>query len=202
MNDLLSGLLGGVSPQITNQLSSKFGIDQNVASQLLPAIAPLILGGLKRQADNNGGQQRVEHILDKYGSESVLNDVNGTIQQQSLNANPDPDLGGLLGGSGTQAAQALSGKFGLDMGTAMKLIPILAPFILGALSKHRNSPAAQGGQTAQGGLMDFLDQNGDGSVLDDVMGFLGGGSRTGGNQQQQSGGGLGGMIGNILGGGR
>ncbi len=201
MNDLLSGLLGGISPQITNQLASKFGIDQNVASQLLPAIAPLILGGLKRQADDNGGQQRVEHILDKYGSESVLNDVSGTIQQQSLNTNPDPDLGGLLGGSGTQAAQALSSKFGIDAETAMKLIPILAPFVLGALSRHRNSPAAQGGQTSGGGLMDFLDQNGDGSVLDDVVGFLGGMGVNNGNQQQ-SGGGLGGMLGNILGGGR
>lgn len=200
MNDLLQGLLGGVSPQITSQLSSQFGIDQNTASQLLPAVAPLILGGLKRQAETNGGQQRVEHILDKYGNESVLNNVTGTIQQQALNANPDPNLGGLLGGSGTQAAQALAGRFGIDTNTAMKLIPILAPFILGALSKHRNSPAAQGGQSAQGGLMDFLDRNGDGSVLDDVMGFFSG-TRSG-STQQQSGGGLGGMLGNILGGGR
>jgi hypothetical protein len=197
MNDLLQGLLGGVSPQITNQLSSKFGIDQNIASQLLPAVAPLILGGLKRQAQT-GGEQRVEHILSKYGNENVLNNVEGTIQQQAAQT-PDPDLGGLLGGSGTQAAQALSGKFGIDMNTAMKLIPILAPFVLGALSKHKNSPAGQPGHTAKGGLMDFLDRNGDGSVLDDVMGFLGS-SRTGNSQQQ--GGGLGGMLGNILGGGR
>lgn len=200
MDNLLSGLLGGVSPQITNKISSQFGIDQNTASQLIPAIAPLILGGLKRQAQT-GGEQRVDHILNKYGSESVLNNVDGTIQQHAQNLNPDPNLGGLLGGQGTQAAQALSSKFGIDAGTAMKLIPIIAPFILGALSKQRNSTQAQGGQAQGGGIMDFLDRNGDGSVLDDVMGFLGG-SRAGGSQQQQPGGGLGGMLGNILGGGR
>ncbi|HYF02589.1 MAG TPA: DUF937 domain-containing protein [Patescibacteria group bacterium] len=200
MNDLLNGLLGGTTPQITNQISSQFGIDQNIASQLIPAIAPLILGGLKRQAQT-GGEQRVDHILNKYGNEGVFNNISGTIQQQALNSNPDPNLGGLLGGQGTQAAQVLSSKFGIDVNTAMKLIPIIAPFILGALSKQRNSAPAQGGEAKSGGIMDFLDRNGDGSVLDDVMGFLGSGNRTGGSQQQSNGG-LGGMLGNILGGGR
>jgi hypothetical protein len=29
---------------------------------MLPQIAPMILGGLKRQKDNYGGEERVDHI--------------------------------------------------------------------------------------------------------------------------------------------
>ena len=73
----------------------------------------------------------------------------------------------------------------------MKLIPMLAPVILGALTKKRDTGAGSGGIGA------LLDQDGDGSVLDDVAGFL---INSMGKGSRRRGGGLGGALGGILGG--
>jgi hypothetical protein len=85
------------------------------------------------------------------------------------------------------AAGTLAGKFKLDSGTIMKVIVMLAPIVLGYLSRKRD----QGGLGA-GGIGSLIDQNGDGSILDDVAGFLlqGGGASTGGGL-------LGGLLGSL-----
>ena len=54
----------------------------------------------------------------------------------------DPRLGGLLGDSGIQATNMIADKFKLDAGSATKLIPMLAPIILGALTRKRDAGGA------------------------------------------------------------
>jgi hypothetical protein len=161
---------------------------------MLPQIAPLILGGLKKQKDEQGGADRVDHILNKYGSASVLDNLGDLFSSKAQDQNPDPNLGGLLGNSGGEAANLLSKQFNIDGNTAMKLIPMLAPVVLGFLSKQRD----QGGMGSSG-ISSLLDQDGDGSILDDVGGFLMQG--LSGSSQKSSGGGLlGGLLGGLFGG--
>lgn len=195
MNGLFDELLGAVGPEVSQQLSSTLGIDRNLAGQILPQVAPLILGGLKRQMQNNGGAPRVDHILNKYGDAGVLDDIGGLFGMQAQRQNADPRLGGLLGDSGVQAANMLSKNLNLDMNTAMKVIPMLAPIVLGFLSRKRDT-----GGAGSMGLASLLDQDGDGDILDDVAGFFMRGMAGGG---QQSGAGmLGDLLGAVLGGGK
>lgn len=196
MNGLFDELLGAVGPEVSKQLSSTLGIDRNVAGQILPQIAPLILGGLKRQMQNQGGAPRVDHILNKYGDANVLDDIGSLFGTQAQRPNADPRLGGLLGDSGVQAANLLSQNFNLDSNTAMKVIPMLAPIVLGFLSRKRDAGGA--GST---GLASLLDQDGDGDVLDDVAGFFMRGLSGGGGGQSGAGM-LGDLLGSVLGGGR
>ncbi len=189
--------MGSFGPEVSSQLSSKLGLDANTASQILPQVAPMILGGLKRQMEERGGAPRIDHILNKYGSASVLDDIGGLFGMQAKSQNPDPRLGGLLGESGVQAANMLSQNFNLDRNTAMKIIPMLAPIILGFLTQKRDA-----GGAGSRGIAALLDQNGDGSVLDDVAGFFMR-SLGGGQSSQQAGGGLlGGLLGAVMGGGK
>ncbi|MCI0514283.1 DUF937 domain-containing protein [candidate division KSB1 bacterium] len=181
-------------PEVSKQLSKNLGIKPNVATQLIPEIAPLILGGLKRQMEQRGGAPRVDHILNKYGSANVLDNIGGLFGKQVKNEKPDPALGGLLGDSGTQAASMIAQKFNINAGTAMKLIPMLAPLILGALTQKRD------GGAGISGIASMLDQDGDGSILDDVAGFLLKGVMGGGQQSSGGGGLLGGILGGLLGG--
>lgn len=184
--------MSSLGPEVSDQLSTNLGIEKNAVQQMLPQIAPMILGGLKRQKDNYGGQERVDHILDKYGSADVLDNIGDFFSSQVQNQSADPRLGGLLGDSGVQATNALSKQFNLDGSTAMKIIPMLAPIILGFLSKTRD----QGGAGSTG-IASILDRDGDGSILDDVAEMFlqgsSGRSRTGG------GGLLGGLLGSLLG---
>lgn len=178
-----------VGPQAASQIAKTLGIDVKTATQIIPQVTPLILSGLKKQSEQHGGQARVDHILNKYGSASVLDDIAGLIKQKSNDTKPDPKLGGLLGDSGVQATNMIANQFKLDTKTAMKLIPILAPLILGSLTKKRDSAGA-----GSSGIAAILDQDGDGSILDDVAGFLLGSKTTGSSKSGSN------ILGSILGG--
>lgn len=173
MPNILEEFLGSMGPDVSKKMSSSLNLDQNTVQQILPQLAPLILGGLKKQKDERGGQERVDHILNKYGSADVLGNLDDLFEQKSKDQNPDPRLGGLLGDSGVQATDLIANKFKIDGGTAAKLIPMLAPIILGFLTNKRDNQGA-----GSSGIASILDADGDGSVLDDVAGMLLGGGKS------------------------
>ena len=177
--------------KVSKDLSKSTGISKGILKQIIPQVAPLILGGLKKQKDNHGGNARIDHILNKYGSSSVLDNLGDLFSSKSRESSPDPGLGGLLGNSGVEASNQLSSKFNIDSGMAMKLIPMLAPVILGALTKKRSQT-----NVGSGGIGALLDQDGDGNILDDVAGLIIGGLGKGSGRK--SGGLLGALLGGLL----
>ena len=97
----------------------------------------------------------------------------------------------MLGNAGLDATNLLSQNLkGVDSNIIAKLIPMLAPVLLGFLTKKRDSG------TGSSGLAGLLDQDGDGSVLDDVAGLILGG--LGG--QNKSSDPLSGLLGGLFGG--
>ena len=140
MGNLIEDFIGSMGSEVSQKMSEKTNIDQGTISQLLPVIAPMILGGLKKQKDERGGQDRVDHILNKYGDPSVLDNLDGLFQQKIDDNTTDPNLGGLLGNAGSDATNLLSKNLsGVDSGIVAKLIPMLAPVILGFLTQKRDS---------------------------------------------------------------
>jgi hypothetical protein len=189
MANFIDEFMNAYGPEVTQQMASNFNLDQGTVQKLIPQLAPLILGGLKKQKDEFGGDSRVDHILNKYGDQSVLDNIKDLISTKASASSVDPNLGGLLGsGGGVQAAQALGKSLNIDSSKIMKMIPALAPLILGALTRKRDTGG--GGISGVGSL---LDADGDGSILDDVAGFVLKG--VGGSQSKG-----GGVLGSLLGG--
>ena len=189
MAGFIDEFLKSYGPEVTRQMSSNFNVDQGTVQKLIPQLAPLIIAGLKRQKDTRGGDERVDHILNKYGDSSVLNNIQELIANKARAEQVDPNLRGLLGDAGgLQAAQALAKKMNIDPSTIMKMIPALAPLVLGALTKKRDT-----GGKGISGVGALLDADGDGSILDDVAGFL---LKSGSSTQSRGGG----LLGSILGG--
>ena len=62
MAGIMEEFMSSLGPEVSIQLSTNQGIEENAVQQMLPQIAPMILGGLKRQKDNYGGEERVDHI--------------------------------------------------------------------------------------------------------------------------------------------
>jgi len=178
-------------PEVTQQMAANTGLDQGTVQQLIPKLVPLIISGLKKQKDERGGVERVDHILNKYGDPSVLNNIKDLISAKTQDATADANLGGLLGASGgVQAAQALGKSFNIDASKIIRMIPALAPIILGALSKKKNTAGGIGG------IGSLLDADGDGSIIDDVAGFV---LRGGGGQATRNKGVLGSILGGLFG---
>ena len=190
MAGFIDEFMKSYGPEVTRQMSSNLNVDQGTVQKLIPRLAPLIISGLKVQKDTQGGDARVDHILNKYGDPSVLNNIKDLISTKTQSQTVDPNLGGLLGANGgLQAAQTLAKSLNIDASTIMKMIPALAPLLLGALSKKRDT-----GGAGISGIGSLLDADGDGSILDDVAGFLmKGGAATGTTRGK-------GILGSLLGG--
>jgi len=75
--------------ELTNQMSSNFNVDRGAVQKLIPQLAPLIISGLKRQKDTMGGDERVDHILKKYGDPSVLDNIRDLVSSKAGSARDD-----------------------------------------------------------------------------------------------------------------
>lgn len=166
--NFLDELIREQGSDVQHQLSSQLGLSPQQAAGVLPKVGPLILGGLKRQMETHGP----EHVEQLAGNFS------------------EADVSNLLGGKGEEANARLAQHLGISGGAAAKIIPMLAPIILGALLKKGGggAPSAGGGSGALGGLGRILDRDGDGQILDDLAGIFMGGGNSG------QGGGIGGMA--------
>lgn len=179
--------------EVQQRVSTELGIPADKAARALPTVAPIILAGLKREMDKGGPAHIEAHIED-------------------LNKNGIPDdeeVGGLLGGKGKEASALMASQLGISSAAASKLIPMLAPLVIGMLMKKGagaggagGGAAGSGGGGALGGLASILDRNGDGSILDDLSGLItkgGVGDLLAGGGASKSGC-LGAILGGLLGG--
>jgi hypothetical protein len=191
MANFIDEFMKSYGPEVTRQMSSNLNVDQGTVAKLIPQLAPLIISGLKKQKDERGGDERVNHILNKYGDSSVLNNIKDLISSKVSDSSTDANLGGLLGTSGgALAAQTLGKQLNVDSSLIQKMIPALAPLILGALTKKRDTSSS-----GISGIGSLLDADGDGSIIDDVAGFL----LKGGSTSTTKGKGiLGSLLGGIL----
>ena len=170
---------------VQHRVSTELGIPPDQAARALPTVAPIILAGLKREMDQSG----------PAGVEARLRDMDN-------NGIPDDEeVGGLLGGKGREASALMANQLGISGEAAAKLIPMLAPIIIGMLMKKSGaggSAGAGGAAGGMGGIAAILDRNGDGSILDDLAGLV---SKSGGAGGLLTGGAAGksGCLGSILG---
>jgi len=205
--DLLNSDLGKT---LINGASQQLGHDQKTTTTALGAALPLILGAMKNNAKTPEGASGLLSALgnEKHGG-GILDNLGNILGGGGIDDDVMQDgagiLGHVFGGREQNVANAVSKSSGLDMGSAMNILKVAAPFIMGYLGKETR----QQGVSNQSGIGDLLggmlggesrdqqnmvekllDSDGDGSIIDDVAGMiLGGGKKSG----------LGGLLGNLFG---
>jgi hypothetical protein len=99
-------------------------------------------------------------------------------------ANGNGILGHLLGSraASSQVAQTASQQTGLSSDLLKSMLPVVATLVMGSLARQASGAGAQAstmgmapgsGGGLMGSLESMLDQNKDGSMVDDVMGMMG-----------------------------
>lgn len=192
--DLLKGQLGDVAiGALTNQLG---GAQPAQTAKGLDGAMSILMGALANNAKSNDGISSLSKALDNDHDGSILDDVVGFINGSAQPKNPRAAngagiLGHLLGTKQGPAVEELSKMSGLDQSQASSMLIKLAPIVLGMLGKEKRSNGldgsaltnilAQSASTAvkktsgaENLLKSFIDQDGDGDIMDDAM-------RIGGN---------------------
>ena len=174
MNPLLQTIMGAAGGGVLQQLAGQFGLNESQAQSAISALLPALTGGVQRNVQQEGGL------------ESLLGALTGGSHQQYLedpsslsNATQDGNsiLGHLLGSKDVsrQVAAQAAEQTGLGSDLMKQMLPIVASLAMGALSKQSSSNnlagMLQGGQSSgvMGMLGSFLDQNNDGSMVDDLL---------------------------------
>lgn len=189
INELINSSTGS---EIINNITQKFGINQNEATAALTAAVPMILGGLGRNAQSADGAQSIENALQQHNP-NRLNDIQGFFNMgDAAQKDGEGILGHIFGNNKEKVESGIAQKSGLSMSKIAPIIAMVAPLVLSYLSKQKQSNTQSGGGitdilgsvlgggnntgSKQGGIMGmvtgFLDKDGDGDVLDDLMGMF------------------------------
>lgn len=172
----LSQQIGGADPQQTKKAAD--------------GIMTTLLGALAKNASSEEGARSLNNALEKDHDGSILDDVMGMLSgntqpQNQRMLNGSGILNHLLGGKQGNAVDMISQVSGLDQNKTGNLMQMLAPVIMGALGKTKRQQGLDIGDLA--GLLsgsfqqkkqetnissslfnNLLDQDGDGSVTDDI----------------------------------
>jgi hypothetical protein len=186
----LQQVLGSALNEDTiSQMSQSLGTDPQTTSNAVQAALPMLLGAMAHGSSTEEGASSLLSALDRDHDGSILNDLAGFLDSGNTSSGQGI-LGHILGGNTNTVASGVSQASGLSMGNSGQLLAMLAPILMGALgSVHRSQGLNQaslsgtlgnasqeiGGSSGIVGMMGrLLDQNQDGSAVDDLMRMAGG----------------------------
>ena len=153
--DTLLGQLGG---QNLGRVSQAIGGDERATKNAIGAALPVLLGALSKNAQSPQGAEALNKALERDHSPSLLQNLGGANLAQLFGAGGGKSEDGagilkhLLGGKQQNVEASLAKSTGLDAGSIAKLLPILAPVVMSALSKQKQEKglgAAQLGSMLQ-----------------------------------------------------
>ena len=183
-------------------MARELGISEADAATGAAALAPAILGGIKKQAQSQPeGLAGLGGLLGQLGGGGLLDNVLGSQPTDvSQGNNVLSQIFGSKDVSHTVAESAAT-QTGLDPSLLKKMLPMVAMIVAGYLAKQSGGAAASGGglggalggmlggilggggggATAPsgglggslGGIASMLDMNHDGNALDDIMRMAG-----------------------------
>jgi hypothetical protein len=194
--DLLNSEMGST---LIQGVSKQFGLEQGTSQKAIGAAMPLILGAMKNNASTPEGAQGLLGALMGKHDGSLLDKLGDVLGGDSVNEDVLQDGEGILGhvfqGKQETVAMAVSKSSGIDMSSAMNILKVAGPFVMGYLGKQTRQAGVQdangigdllggmlgsGHQEQQSLINRLLDADGDGSIIDDVAGMLMGGNKSGG----------------------
>lgn len=189
MSNMVDGILDQLGPAGVAQIASSLGVDEQLMGPAVAAAIPAILGGMANNARQPTGAESLSRALDSH-SPSIFDALGPLLGGGSGASDGAKILGHVFGNRQQSVERNLAGQSGLNLDIIMKLLPILAPLVMGYLSREKQAKGLDAGglgsvlgqerQTAEsrqpglGGLASILDADGDGSIIDDVLGKIAG----------------------------
>lgn len=184
MNNILELLNGGLGSQVVDSISRESGASKEETQSVVSAALPALFGALQDNA-SHGGAQGILNALNTKHDGGILDNVSGLLGSSTA-ADGNGILKHVLGGKQAPLQQAISKQTGVSSSLVSKILPLLAPIVMGYLGKQAKSKSV----------------NNDSGLTDLLGGLLGGGSGAdilgsilGGGSGKSSGG-----VGSILGG--
>ena len=196
-DSLLEGLAGQFSGNTINQLAGLIGADQQQTAGAVAAALPMLLGSMAGSTQQDQGANALFGALSNDHDGSIFDSLGallgGGYASRIVGADGARILGHVFGGRQNAVESTVAQSSGLSGALVSKLLPILAPMVMGYLGKRLSGDGLDAGGlgAALGGERDRVRQqdSGLGGLLDAL---------AGGDNNDDSGGGLMDMAGDFL----
>ena len=182
ITQIVTQQLGGSAART---IAQRFGISESTANTAIQMAVPLILTALARNASQPQEAQNLHQAVATDHDGGILDNVMSYLQNPQ-SANGAGILGHVFGGQQPAVENNLAQATGMDQSSAGGLLETLAPLVMGSLGKAQqqngldasglsdllNSQQQEAQANAPGAmsmLSSLLDQNKDGSSMDDLQ---------------------------------
>ncbi|MBO9627222.1 MAG: DUF937 domain-containing protein [Microbacterium sp.] len=162
-----------------DDIAEKLGVSPDVAKAAVEQGGAVLLSGLAKNASTDEGSSAIENALKRHEGSKGVTKVDDVDQEDGGKI-----VSHILGSNQKDVTEKLTNSketAGIDFG---KLLPILAPIIMGLIAN------------ANKGKSSSTESSGGGGIGDIIGGLLGGGNDGGAST-----GGIGDILGGLLGGG-
>ena len=178
--NILDAIIGAQGGGAAQQLGRQFGLDESQVSSALSALVPALAAGFQ---SNMSSPQGLDGLLSALGGgqhQRYVDDA-GALGRAETIADGNGILGHVFGSRevSRQVASRAAAQTGIGEGVLKSMLPVVAAMMMGTMSKQVARPGGMqttgrpGGETLTGILSPMLDSNRDGSIVDDVIGFIG-----------------------------
>jgi hypothetical protein len=191
MNQILDLIKNNLDDQVVGALANQIGTDKSQASKATDSAVHILLSALNKNARNTNTNNGLLEAITKDHDGSILDDLmgfaTGSSNLNSRTTNGSGILGHLLGDKMGNAAELIAKTSGLSSSKSKSMLEMLAPVVMGAVGRNLTQNKASANTNILSDLLGsavnsashdrkqqsmiekLLDQDGDGSVIDDLL---------------------------------
>lgn len=183
--DLTSMIGTAAKDMFATKVGEATGLDQKDVDKVVQAGLPVILGQLANNtADRQGAEALDAAVAKDHAGGSLLDSLGSLFSGGQAPAEGGKILEHILGSNQTKTNDTIAKKTGVDAATVAQILAFLAPLVMAYLGRKKSTDKLDAGglsdmlgkqQGANGSPLSqiataLFDKNGDGSVIDDLLG--------------------------------
>jgi hypothetical protein len=185
MNTITQVITQQLAGSAASNIAQRLGISETTANTAVQLAVPLILAAMARNASNPQGAESLHQAVTNDHDGSIFDNLLGYVNNPQA-ANGSGILGHVFGGQQAAIQNNLAQATGMDQSSAGGVLETVAPLVMGALSQTQQQRGLDANglsnllqsqqQQAQANAPDvmsmlgsMLDQNQDGSAMDDLQ---------------------------------
>jgi len=176
----MAGLIDMIinNPAIAKTIAKQVGINLDDAGSIIGKLAPILMGGAKSNLESDKDSGGLLKHLESGNYADMFDKPEEAIKKSDYTKVGNDILAELTGSkeNSRKVARHVEKETGVSSSIIKSILPMLAPMIIGALTK-KTAPVVNEFQQQKrssgldGILSSLIDQDHDGSMIDDVMGM-------------------------------
>ena len=185
--DLTSLLSSSIGQNLISGAASQLGIEQSKAQSIISIGLPVLMSAIQKNASNPATASGLQNALESKHDGSILENLSGFLGQGDF-SDGSKIIGHLLGGNSQNVVNAIGQQSGTDSSQVGNVLSMLAPVVMGMMGKQKQeqgldmngiaglvggflggNQSSDSNNVAMNIATKFLDQNNDGSIVDDVL---------------------------------